>query len=408
VPAASSGGTRDGEPDWSRLFVAAGLPFDRFTPATPEWTPWAYADRRAAWTGVIADAGNLPIRVEAAAHRGRVTSFQILYPWTDWQPAEQRPRTFAERVADVVGNSVDFVLLLIALVMARRNIRLKRVDRRAALWSAAFVFTFAMVQWALEAKQIADSSIWQDRFFWAVALFLLQAGRLWIFYLALEPTVRRFWPDGLISWTRLMSGDWRDPLVGWHILAGAAGGVIVNGTLLLFHMTPMFLGEGPPAPTPYTLNFILNGGVFAGALIRCAPNGLSTALFIVFIYALGRQLLRRDIYASAATVVLLAAVVSRGFIGEGNVALQVTLLFGLSTLCVIMLRSFGMLAGASCFATHALLDVTPLTFDFHAWYAYAAIWTFVAIGALVVYGYLISRAGQPLFGRALLGEHADA
>jgi hypothetical protein len=119
-------------------------------------------------------------------------------------------------------------------------------------------------------------------------------------------------------------------------------------------------------------------------------------------------LLRRDIYASAATVVLLAAVISRGFIGEGNVALQLTLLFCLSTLCVIMLRSFGMLAGACCFATHALLDVTPLTFDFHAWYAYAVIWTFAAIGALVVYGYLISRAGQPLFGRTLLGEHADA
>lgn len=396
------------EPDWSRLFAAAGLPFDRFKPVTPEWTPWAYADRRAAWTGAIADAGNLPIRVEAASHRGRVTSFQILYPWSDWQPVNQRPRTVAEHVATVVGNSVDLMLTLVAVVMARRNFRLKRVDRRAAWWCAAFVFTFAMVQWAFEAKQIADVSIWQERFFWAVALFLLQAGRLWIFYLALEPTVRRFWPDGLISWTRLTSGDWRDPLVGWHILAGAACGVIVNGTLLLFRMTPIFLGEGPSAPAAYTLNFITSGGAYAGALIRSAPNGLSTALFIVFIYAFGRQLLRRDIYASAATVVLLAAVIGREFIGDAHIALNVALLLGLSALCVIMLRSFGMLAGASCFAVHGLLDSAPLTFDFHVWYAYAAIWTFAAIALLVIYGYLVSRAGQPLFGRALLGEHADA
>jgi hypothetical protein len=401
-------GTGGGEPDWSRLFDAAGLPFDRFTSVTPEWTPWAYADRRAAWTGVIADVGNLPVRVEAAAHRGRVTSFQIVYPWSDWQPVNERPRTFAERAADVTGDLVYFVLFLIALVMARRNIRLKRVDRKGAFWSAAVMFTLAMVQWALAAKQIGDTTIWQNRFFTAVGISLLQAGRLWIFYLALEPTVRRFWPDGLISWTRLLSGDWRDPLVGWHILAGVACGVVVNGTLLLFRMTSIVLGEGLSAPATYVLSFINTGGVFAGALVRAAPNGLSTALFIVFIYAFGRQLLRRDIYASTVVVVLLSAVISRGFINEGNIALQLTLLFLLSTLVVIMLRAFGMLASACCFAVHALLDQTPLTFDFHTWYAYTVLWTFAIIATLTIYGYTISRAGRPLFGRALLGEHADA
>ena len=173
-------------------------------------------------------------------------------------------------------------------------------------------------------------------------------------------------------------------------------------------MTPMFLGEGLSAPATYAMNFITNGGIFAGALVRSAPNGLSTALFIVFIYAFGRQLLRRDIYASTAVVVLLSAVIAREFVSEGNVALQLTLLFCLSTLIVIMLRAFGMLASACCFAVHQLLDVTPLTFDFHAWYAYAVLWTFALIAALIIYGYTISRAGHPLFGRHLLGEHADA
>ena len=35
-------GTSGGGPDWSRVFAAAGLPIDRFTPVTPEWTPWGY------------------------------------------------------------------------------------------------------------------------------------------------------------------------------------------------------------------------------------------------------------------------------------------------------------------------------------------------------------------------------
>jgi hypothetical protein len=399
--------TSSGAPDWSRVFAAAGLSMDRFKPVAPEWTPWGFADRRAAWTGVVEDAGNLPIRVEAAAHRGRVTSFQILYPWSDWQPVNEAPRTFAQRVAEMVSSVVYFGLFLVALVMARRNVRLRRVDRRGAFWTAAVMFTLAMVQWALEAKQIGDSLIWQDRFFTAVAMSMLQAGRLWIFYLALEPTVRRFWPDGLISWTRLVSGDWRDPLVGWHILAGVACGVVIHGVLVATRLMPLFLGQGPPPPVSESLTFITGGGVFAGALVRSAPNGLNTALFIVFCYALGRQLLRRDIYASAAVVVLLSAVIAREFVSGDNTAFQLTFMFCLSTLIVIMLRAFGLLASACCFAVNQLLDVTPLTFDFHVWYAYAVIWTFALIAAIVVYSYVISRAGQPLFGRHLLGEHAE-
>jgi hypothetical protein len=37
-------------------------------------------------------------------------------------------------------------------------------------------------------------------------------------YMALEPVVRRRWPEVLVSWSRLLAGRLRDPLVGSHIL----------------------------------------------------------------------------------------------------------------------------------------------------------------------------------------------
>ena len=46
-------------------------------------------------------------------------------------------------------------------------------------------------------------------------------------YLALEPFVRRRWPQSLISWTRLLAGDVRDPLVAGHILLATAFGVAI-------------------------------------------------------------------------------------------------------------------------------------------------------------------------------------
>ena len=39
-------------------------------------------------------------------------------------------------------------------------------------------------------------------------------------YVALEPYVRRFWPDGILGWTRLLSGYVRDPRVGRDVLIG--------------------------------------------------------------------------------------------------------------------------------------------------------------------------------------------
>ena len=50
---------------------------------------------------------------------------------------------------------------------------------------------------------------------------------MWLAYVAIEPIVRRRWPDLLISWTRLVSGRFRDPLVGRDALAGILGGAVV-------------------------------------------------------------------------------------------------------------------------------------------------------------------------------------
>ena len=48
---------------------------------------------------------------------------------------------------------------------------------------------------------------------------------VWLYYLAVEPFVRRRWPHLLIAWTRLLSGGYRDPLIGAQLLTGGAFGV---------------------------------------------------------------------------------------------------------------------------------------------------------------------------------------
>jgi hypothetical protein len=68
--------------DWSPLFAAAGLDPASFHSVPPEWTPLAWGDARAAWTGSFPEHKDLPVRIEAASYRGRPIYFDLVYPWT--------------------------------------------------------------------------------------------------------------------------------------------------------------------------------------------------------------------------------------------------------------------------------------------------------------------------------------
>ena len=70
-----------------------------------------------------------------------------------------------------------------------------------------------------ESQSLSQSPSVFDRFL---------AALLWVLYIALEPFVRRRWPQILVSWTRLLSGEWRDPLVACNVLVGCAFGVLIH------------------------------------------------------------------------------------------------------------------------------------------------------------------------------------
>jgi hypothetical protein len=72
---------------------------------------------------------------------------------------------------------------------------------------------------------------------------LFQAAFVWVLYIALEPFVRRRNPRLLITWTRLVSGEWRDPLVGRDVLVGCAAGlgmVLASAGLRLSAASPLW------------------------------------------------------------------------------------------------------------------------------------------------------------------------
>src|SRR5262249_10831307 len=77
---------------------------------------------------------------------------------------------------------------------------------------------------------------------------LFQAAIMWLAYLGVEPYIRRFSPDSLIGWTRLVSGRWRDPHVGRDVLIGISAGLAMTLFYAVHNFIPTLLGR--PAPMP--------------------------------------------------------------------------------------------------------------------------------------------------------------
>lgn len=87
-----SGGTPPA-PDWAALFAAAGLDQKHFTPAEPQWTPPTFSDTRAAWTGVYPNQPDIPLRIEAAAFRGKPVFFRLYHSWNKPQQVQNNQKS---------------------------------------------------------------------------------------------------------------------------------------------------------------------------------------------------------------------------------------------------------------------------------------------------------------------------
>ena len=182
-------------------------------------------DVRAAWTGTVPELGATPLRLEAGAFAGKVVFVQTIGPWT--QPGRVPPpiEGGVERALDNFKNVLVLFLMVGSALLARRMVLLGRGDWRGATTVAVSLFILSMAQWTVGAHQVPDYGTVQNKFFEACAEQLFRAGIAWLAYLGIEPWIRRHWPTSLISWTRVLAGSWRDPLVGRDVLIGLAFGV---------------------------------------------------------------------------------------------------------------------------------------------------------------------------------------
>ena len=387
--------------DWSRVFAEAGLDLSTFRPTEPQWTPPEAFDERAAWEGTQPGQPDSPVRVEAAAYQGKLVSFQIINPWNRPAREGQAREGYGDRLMQALVVVIFLTILLGAALLARRNLRLGRGDRRGALRLAAFVFVAETVAWLTAAHHVPDLGGEFALFIEALALTIMLASILWLVYIAVEPSVRRRWPRIIVSWNRLLAGDLRDPLVGRDILIGAVFGFTSELLTYLQVLAPRGFGMAASTPLAPDTAGLLGAqyvpAIFAEQSVTAliVPAGL---LMLLLIFSI---LLRRW-WAAVGAVFLLVTLF--GVLTGGRTVVDVVFAAANAALIIFVLLRFGLLACVFTQFFAVAFDLFPMTTDFSVWYAGTAAFGLAAALAVTLYGFRTSLAGQKLFSGSLVED----
>src|SRR5439155_15389206 len=319
-----------------------------------------FSDARRAWEGRI---DGREIRVEAAAYKGRVHYFEIVLPWDT--PSREQPREIIAEEPVVEGIVIGIVItgLVAAFLLAYRNMKLGRGDRRGAFRLAAIIFWLTAAIWLFHGTHVLDPLL-LDLTIRFAGVGLVGGGVAWILYIALEPYLRRRWPHSLISWTRLLRGYVGDTLVARDVLIGfSAAAFIVSVELLLSRFGP-FWSSGIVSGD---LQSLLGPADLLGAIALDIEIAIFTSLaFYIFLYIL--MLIGRTPLIATALFVAPWLILSIALLMASWRNVPILVIGLLLTVLLLLAQRYGVLALVSAMTFRAAIKSIPFTLDVSAWY----------------------------------------
>jgi len=381
------------EPNWSQMLADTGLDAASLRPAESTWLPPMGFDHRYGWRGFYPEDPATEIQISAASYRGKPVYFHVIGPWTGaWRMQSPRVLTRSSVVRDTTVVVGGFVLLALAVVLARRNIRLGRGDRTGAMRISAFALVTTLASLLLGAHYIPDLGAEWGTLLRIVGMALLDAAILWVIYIALEPFIRRQWPELLISWTRLLAGGVRDPLTGRDLLGGILAGATIALGLHVANALPGWFNL--PGETTVPANTMALGAPqeVLAYVLGSIPTALINSFFLIFTLFLARSVLRRYWPSVVATAIL--GVLTN--LGGENFTLETPFALLATAMGMIILLRLGLLAYVVALFTYGLLSSAPLTLDFSRWYAPQSLFVLFVLLGMLVYGLRVATGNKPL------------
>ena len=246
-------------------------------------------------------------------------------------------------------------------LLARANLREGRGDQAGATRLAACMFAVLMALWACQVHLVASIGL-PAMFLIAICTAVFYGVLLWTIYLALEPFVRKRWPQVLVSWTNVLAGHVRDPVVGRDILVGLLLGV---GWVLVIRGADLATNVRAFVAFPGEMALLAGLRSTLGVVLQVVPYAMRNVLLYFFLLFLLRVLLRSQWLAAIGLTLLFIALSVLGNTDRPlSSALLTAVYFGTGTFVVLR---WGLLSYAMGFFVSDLLLKVPATVDSSAW-----------------------------------------
>jgi len=210
----------------------------------------------------------------------------------------------------------------------------------------------------------------------------------------------------LISWSRLISGRFRDPLIGRDILIGSVFGVVVAAIWPLAQTVAEQLG----APGTMPNSQVVSQGTALSALgaLGVFSFGLQESTvfpMMLLVLLLVMRILLRSTIAAFVVIVAVPTLVAPFMINATTatdlgfaflVLIGASVALSVAVQLVVLIR-FGLVAAICASVIAGNLADQPITLDLSVWYSGTSVLVLALLLALVLFGFYTSLAGRPLF-----------
>jgi hypothetical protein len=339
------------------------------------------------------------VRVEAATYRGRITHFDVRFPWTKSNPSSESPSALRPLTIALIGLSMAVAVALVA----RHNVATHRGDIRGALRIALFIGCCGLLSWILAPHHGSAEWVVADLQNRLLPLIFFGSVMSAFGYLAIEPWVRRYWPQTMITWSRFLAGRWRDPMVGRDFLVGVVWAIVHTLLQRISALGGIWLGAAPARPTStffdwgVALETLMGSRVMTAELPFFGISGFANAVQFCFVLFLFRALLRKPWLAAVACFIVF-------FVGNaGNRSDPVFDALSLSISLTVLVRH-GLLATMVFMSVMVLTDAALLTPDLTAWYGQGSLVAVIVVSAMAVWAFRVSLGSRPLFAAGSMGQ----
>ena len=269
--------------------------------------------------------------------------------------------------------------------LARTNLRSGRGDRRGAFHLALVIAGAWFSAWVI----VGTHRLMPDevtRTLQSVAYSLLLGVLTGMFYIGLEPALRRRWPHRIVSWTRALDGRFRDPLVGRDLLAGAVATPLFLFVWLAWIELWVFLGA--PRPPLSIFVDVESAGWGVAGVVGTWPMALCVGTlmalgFMILLLAITRLVCSEWIAATLYCGIIGFGVAIRDGLTEPFTIVAVLLPPVVSA--VVMLR-FGVLAAVTFFSLFHLALLYPVTGFSGPWYSGGRMTLMATVVLVAAYG----------------------